>query len=225
MALGTLVERAGQALFGQEWLEPIVPSETRKQAERQLRLNRAYRARLRAGGEPTLHPELVAWFEAIRKRHVRTKATHDRLRLALCTGAIPSALKLPTGQLVEVPAYFWQSSGAIPAFIFEEATVDHGHGVQYRGRVLVQLAEAEDWIASLNRAPATATPEAKARDWFLAEVGSGKKRFTRDEYRAEMVRRCDISNRAAGRIWDEDAPEDWKKRGAPNRTPRKTTSG
>ena len=221
MAVGKLLQLASQAILKEEWLEPmefVARADRRRAAERARGLFRAHGELRRAGGDPRTQSEFTALSETMQQWAARQRVLFDRLRLPLLTGTIPAAIKLATGQLVEIPPYFWQSDGAFRAFYNQEATVDDGHGVRCRGRVLFKLAEVKEWLANLSQPPATATPEAKARDWFLAEVGSGKKRFTRDEYRAEMVRRCGISNRAAGRIWDEEAPEDWKKRGAPKRS-------
>jgi hypothetical protein len=223
MELDKLVDLAGQAIFNEEWIgavEYVARATERRAAKRRRGLLKAHREVRRAGGEPGLHPELVDYFASLEEWHVRYRMVVDRLRLPLCTGAIPAAIKLVTGQLVEVPAYFWQGSGAIPAFNRREATVDHGHGVQYHGRVLVKLADAEEWLVNLNRPPAAATPEAMARDWFVAQA-KGERRYSRDRYCAEMVQQHGISKRAARRIWESEAPAAWKKPGAPRRSKSK----
>jgi hypothetical protein len=164
----------------------------------------------------------------MQQRVARQRVLFDRLRLPLLTGAIPATIKLATGQLVEVPAYFWQSDGAFRAFAKQEATVEDGHGLQRRGRVLFKRAEAEQWLASLDRPPPAATadttpaatPEAAARAWFLAETGSGKKRFIRAKYCAEMVKQFGVSMRAARRIWESAAPEACKRRGRRSKSER-----
>jgi hypothetical protein len=228
MAVGELLQLASQAILKEEWLEPIefvARADRRRAAERPRGFFKAHRELRRAGGDSRIHPEFTALSETMQEWVARRRVLFDRLRLPLLTGAIPAAIKLATGQLVEVPAYFWQSDGAFRAFAKQEAAVDDGHGLQRQGHVLFKRTEAEEWLAGLDGPPAampgamaTATPEAMARDWFLAEVRSGEKRFGRDEYLAEMMRECGVSKRVAYRIWANEAPESWKKPGAPRRS-------
>ena len=224
MSVGELLRLASQAILKEKWLEPIEfvdRARRRRDAEHPRGFLKFHRELRRAGGDPRSQSEFFWVSETMQQRTARQRALLDRLRLPLLTGAIPAAIKLETGQLVEIPAYFWQSDGAFRAFAKEEATVDDGHGLQRQGRVLFKAAEVEEWLARLDRPPPAATPdtaraatpEAAARAWFLAETGSGTKRFTRDMYCAGMVQQFDISDRCAGRIWDAEAPETWKRKG------------
>jgi len=221
MASDELVELTGKSQFKDAWTDAMQASAaaaaTAARLATQVHLDRAKIAARGSHSRPSSevaerHREDAAKAAATARQVARPANAMRRqvitaLRTVLCVGDIPAVIKTARGELVEIPPHVWQGDGAIPAL---------ETGAVAGGQVLFARAEAEAWLARGDELSTPATPataKEKARGWFRAEVARGNKCRTRDDYCAGMVQQFDISDRCAGRIWDAEAPETWKRKG------------
>jgi hypothetical protein len=155
---------------------------------------------------------LFARAEERRQQERRAKA-FGTLQAPLYTGDI-QAIILEDGREHQVPRSVWGQDNAALTF---SSGFAHIPGPR-KGRVFFDRAKVEAWLAARDgdgqpqQAP-TSAAETRAHKWFRGEVAKGNQRKTRDDYCAEMARQFGVSERGARRIWEQLAPQDWRKQG------------